>query len=63
MTRYILAEGEALLLVAVFDHLKPYYEQAKAKGTSVADEMKSHWWTSWLWRERCKNACYCLPRE
>lgn len=39
MTRYILAEGEARLLVAVFDHLKPYYEQAKAKHTSVADEM------------------------
>lgn len=39
MTRYILAEGEALLLVAVFDHLKPYYKQAKGKHTSVAEEM------------------------
>lgn len=36
-----LSEGEARLLVAVFDHLKPYYEQAKAKGTSVADEMNN----------------------
>lgn len=39
MTKYELTEGEARLLVAVFDHLKPYYEQAKAKHTSVADEM------------------------
>lgn len=41
MTKYELTEGEARLLVAVFDHLKPYYEQAKAKGTSVADEMNN----------------------
>lgn len=41
MTKYELTEGEARLLVAVFDHLKPYYEQAKAKHTSVADEMKN----------------------
>lgn len=41
MDKYILPEGEARLLVAVFDHLKPYYEQAKANGTSVADEMKN----------------------
>lgn len=41
MRKYELTEGEARLLVAVFDHLKPYYEQAKAKGTSVADEMNN----------------------
>lgn len=41
MTKYELTEGEARLLVAVFEHLKPYYEQAKAKGTSVADEMNN----------------------
>lgn len=41
MTKYELSEGEARLLVAVFDHLKPYYERAKAKHTSVADEMKN----------------------
>lgn len=41
MTKYELTEGEARLLVAVFDHLKPYYEQAKANGTSVADEMNN----------------------
>lgn len=41
MTKYELTEGEARLLVAVFEHLKPYYEQAKANGTSVADEMKN----------------------
>lgn len=42
MEKYILPEGEAHLLVAVFEHLKPYYEQAKAKGTSVADEMMNN---------------------
>lgn len=41
MEKYELTEGEARLLVAVFDHLKPYYEQAKANGTSVADEMNN----------------------
>lgn len=41
MEKYELTEGEARLLVAVFDHLKPYYEQAKAKHTSVADEMNN----------------------
>lgn len=41
MLIYKLTEGEARLLVAVFDHLKPYYEQAKAKHTSVADEMNN----------------------
>lgn len=41
MLIYKLTEGEALLLATVFDHLKPYYEQAKAKGTSVADEMNN----------------------
>ena len=41
MTKYELTEGEARLLVAVCDHLKPYYERAKAKGTSVADEMNN----------------------
>lgn len=41
MQKYKLAEGEARLLVAMFDHLKPYYEQAKAKGTSIADEMNN----------------------
>lgn len=39
MATYKFTEGEALLLVAVFDHLKPYYERAKANKTSVADEM------------------------
>lgn len=39
MTKYKFTEGEALLLVAVFDHLKPYYERAKANKTSVADEI------------------------
>lgn len=41
MTKYELTEGEARLLVAVFGRLKPYYERAKAKGTSVADEMNN----------------------
>lgn len=41
MPKLKLTEGEARLLVALFNHLKPYYEQAKAKGTSVADEMNS----------------------
>lgn len=41
MRKYELTEGEARLLVAVFEHLKPYYKQAKAKGTSVADEMNN----------------------
>lgn len=41
MTKYELSEGEARLLVAVFYHLNPYYEQAKAKHTSVADEMNN----------------------
>ena len=41
MEKYELSEGEARLLVAVFDHLKPYYKQAKAKGTSIADEMNN----------------------
>lgn len=41
MPKYKLTEGEARLLVAVFEHLKPYYKQAKAKGTSVADEMNN----------------------
>lgn len=39
MTKYELTEGEARLLVAVFDHLKPYYEQAKANKASVVTEM------------------------
>lgn len=42
MEKYELTEGEACLLVAVFEHLKPYYEQAKANGTSVADEMMNN---------------------
>lgn len=41
MEKYELTEGEARLLVAVFFHLNPYYEQAKAKHTSVADEMNN----------------------
>lgn len=41
MATYELTEGEARLLVTVFDHLKPYGEQAKAKHTSVADEMNN----------------------
>lgn len=39
MEKYILPEGEAHLLVAVFEHLKPYYEQAKANKASVVTEM------------------------
>lgn len=39
MPKYKLTEGEARLLVAVFFHLDPYYKQAKANHTSVADEM------------------------
>lgn len=39
MAKYKLKEGKARLLVAVFEHLKPYYEQAKAKDTNVIDEM------------------------
>lgn len=34
-----LSDGEARLLVAVFAHLRKYSERAKAKHTSVADEM------------------------
>lgn len=41
MTKFELSEGEARLLVAVFYHLNPYYERAKAKHTSVADEMNN----------------------
>lgn len=41
MEKYILPEGEAHLLVAVFEHLGKYREQAKAKHTSVADEMNN----------------------
>lgn len=41
MTQYKLTEGEAQLLVAVFEHLKPYYERAKTRHTSVADEMST----------------------
>lgn len=41
MAGHKLTDGEARLLVAVFEHLKPYDEQAKAKNTSVADEMNS----------------------
>lgn len=41
MDKYILPEGEACLLVAVFEHLGEYSERAKAKGTSVADEMNN----------------------
>lgn len=41
MSRYKLTEGEARLLVAVFEHLKPYYERAKTRHTSVADEMST----------------------
>lgn len=41
MTKYKLTEGEARLLVAVFDHLKPYYEQAKAKLSIVANDMSN----------------------
>lgn len=41
MSRYKLTEGEARLLVAVFEHLKPYYEQAKAKLSIVANDMSN----------------------
>lgn len=41
MSKYKLTEGEARLLVAIFEHLKPYYERAKTRHTSVADEMST----------------------
>lgn len=39
MDKYILLEGEAYLLVAVFEHLGEYRERAEANGTSVAEEL------------------------
>lgn len=39
MEKYILPEGEAHLLVAVFEHLGEYSERANANGTSVSDEL------------------------
>lgn len=39
MTKYILPEGEAHLLVAVFEHLGKYRERAKENDTSVSDEL------------------------
>lgn len=39
MDKYILLEGEARLLVAVFEHLGEYSERANANDTSVSDEL------------------------
>lgn len=39
MEKYILPEGEAHLLVAVFEHLRKYSERAKENDTSVSDEL------------------------
>ena len=39
MDKYILPEGEAHLLVAVFEHLRKYSERAKENDTSVSDEL------------------------
>lgn len=39
MEKYILPEGEACLLVAVFEHLGEYRERAKENDTSVSDEL------------------------
>lgn len=39
MDKYILPEGEACLLVAVFEHLGEYSERAKENDTSVSDEL------------------------
>lgn len=39
MDKYILPEGEAHLLVAVFEHLGKYRERAKENDTSVSDEL------------------------
>jgi DNA-directed RNA polymerase sigma subunit (sigma70/sigma32) len=39
MDKYILPEGEACLLVAVFEHLREYSERAKENDTSVSDEL------------------------
>ena len=39
MEKYILPEGEAHLLVAVFEHLRKYSERANANGTSISDEL------------------------
>lgn len=41
MPKYKLTEGEARLLVAVFDHLKPYYERSIDMYTSAAYEMNN----------------------
>lgn len=38
MTKYKLTGGEARLLVAVFYHLKPYFDQVKDKHTNGADD-------------------------
>lgn len=39
MEKYILPEGEAHLLVAVFEHLRKYSERAKENDTSVSVEL------------------------
>lgn len=39
MEKYELTEGEARLLVAVFEHLRKYSERAKENDTSVSDEL------------------------
>lgn len=39
MGKYELTEGEARLLVAVFEHLGEYSERAKENDTSVSDEL------------------------
>lgn len=38
MSRYKLTEGEARLLAALFDHLKPYSEQVKNKRSVAVDD-------------------------
>lgn len=38
MSKYKLTEGEARLLVAIFEHLKPYYERAKNKRAVALDD-------------------------
>lgn len=41
MVKHKLREGEARLLIALFDHLKIYDECAKTKDTSIAAEMNN----------------------
>lgn len=41
MEKYKFTNGQANLLIAIFKHLRQYSEQAKANGTSVADELNN----------------------